>query len=206
MLAGGELQVGSPEAAAGASLLTTLAVVGVVWVGDHPGLPSRGVLPPLPGRRPALPAILALGLLLGMWAANSSPDLTVAVIEENGCQGTACRRDPGRDHRQGRGGHRPLHPHAHPGALRSSIRPRPSASSAVVDLVREVGGALVVGAAVGWVFSLYLEKEGRQPPYATFLFAYLMVVVAEMLHVELLLTGVSPPASSSRTCRRPGTG
>jgi hypothetical protein len=53
------------------------------------------------------------------------------------------------------------------------------------------GGALVLGAILGWIFSLYLGQQGRQPSYATFIFAYFMVVMADMLHVELLLTGVA---------------
>jgi Kef-type K+ transport system membrane component KefB len=57
--------------------------------------------------------------------------------------------------------------------------------------VWEVGGSLAVGGALGWVFSLYLLQEGNQPPVATFLFAYVLVLVAELLHLELLLVGVA---------------
>ena len=46
---------------------------------------------------------------------------------------------------------------------------------------------------MGWVFSQYLGGEGTDPrsPFATFLFAYVLVVLADELHVELLLAGVS---------------
>jgi hypothetical protein len=46
---------------------------------------------------------------------------------------------------------------------------------------------------MGWVFSQYLGGEGADPksPFATFLFASLMVVLVEELHLELLLTGVT---------------
>jgi Kef-type K+ transport system membrane component KefB len=54
-----------------------------------------------------------------------------------------------------------------------------------------VGGALAIGGILGWIFSLYLEQEGEQPPYATFLFAYVLVLAAELLHLELLLAGVA---------------
>jgi len=52
---------------------------------------------------------------------------------------------------------------------------------------------LLLGAGLGWVFSMYLgdDQERSRSPMATFLFAYLMVVLAERLHVELLLTGVA---------------
>ncbi len=54
-------------------------------------------------------------------------------------------------------------------------------------------GALLVGAVLGWVFSISLgdDKDRHRPPVATFLFAYLVVVVAARLQVELLLTGVA---------------
>jgi Kef-type K+ transport system membrane component KefB len=60
-------------------------------------------------------------------------------------------------------------------------------------LAMEVGGSIVVGAAMGWVFSQYLGGEGKdaRSPFATVLFAYLMIVLVEELHLELLLTGVS---------------
>ena len=66
-------------------------------------------------------------------------------------------------------------------------------SHALVELGREVGGALVLGASLGWVFSFYLgdDQERSRSPMGTFLFAYVMVVLAERLHVELLLTGVA---------------
>ena len=46
---------------------------------------------------------------------------------------------------------------------------------------------------MGWVFSQYLGSEGTdaRSPFATFLFAYLMIVLVEQLHLELLLTGVA---------------
>lgn len=59
------------------------------------------------------------------------------------------------------------------------------------NLLWEVGGALAVGGLLGWVFSVYLEKEGEQPAYATFLFAYVLVLAADLLHFELLLAGVA---------------
>ncbi|RMH15317.1 MAG: hypothetical protein D6701_10130, partial [Gemmatimonadetes bacterium] len=57
-----------------------------------------------------------------------------------------------------------------------------------------VGGALVLGALAGWLFSLYLRSgppDEPRPPLATFLFAYVIVVVADHLAVELLLMAVA---------------
>jgi len=61
----------------------------------------------------------------------------------------------------------------------------------LVGLLWEVGGALAAGGALGWVFSLYLQREGEQPAYAVFLFAYVLVLVSDLLHLELLLAGVA---------------
>jgi Kef-type K+ transport system membrane component KefB len=52
---------------------------------------------------------------------------------------------------------------------------------------------VVLGGLLGWVFSLYLggEDDTPRPPFATFLFAYVLVVISERLHLELLLTAVA---------------
>ena len=191
MLAGGELQVGNLKPHARSIAVATLTVTFVVWAGMalavlavRPFVPFLAELPWTAGA--------GVALLLGVWAANSSPDLTVAVIEEKRAKGTLVEvilgvtivKDvvvivlftltltlvtPLLDPSQAFSAH------------------------ALVDLLREVGGALVLGAAAGWVFSQYLGKEGDSPrsPLATFLFAYVIVVVADELHVELLLTGVA---------------
>ena len=46
---------------------------------------------------------------------------------------------------------------------------------------------------MGWVFSLYLGSAGDEPrpPAATFIFAYVLVVLADQLHLELLLAAVA---------------
>jgi len=191
MLAGGELRIGSLRPHAKTVALATLMVTAVVWV---------GVAVLLMALRPFVPFLaevpwtvgLGVALLLGIWSANSSPDLTVAVIEEARVHGpftevilgvtivkdvlviflftlTLALVTPLVDPSQ------------------------PFSSHALVDLAREVGGALVLGSAAGWVFSQYLGQEGdrNRSPLATFLFAYMMVVVARELHVELLLAGVA---------------
>jgi len=188
MLAGGELKVKSLRPAARSILLTTMAVVGIVWVGmTLVFIPVGYLLPFMEGA--GFSGILALGCLLGIWAANSSPDLTVAVIEETDAKG-------------------PLTDvilgvtivkdvvvivlfTLTLGFMESILGHEAPEGGLLRELGREVGGALVLGALLGWLFSIFLEREGRQPPYATFVFAYLMVVLAGVLHVELLLTGVA---------------
>ncbi len=191
MLAGGELRIHALRPQARTIAVTTLAITGVVWVGMaaavlavRPFVPFLAALP--------LAGAVGVALLLGIWAANSSPDLTVAVIEEKHARGplvevilgvtivkdvvvivlftltlalVAPLVDPARTF----------------------------STHALVDLAREVGGALVLGAAGGWVFSQYLGGGAtrRRPPLATFLFAYVLVVLAEELRVELLLAGVA---------------
>jgi Kef-type K+ transport system membrane component KefB len=191
MLAGGELRVESLKPQARSIALATLTVTAVVWVGMALAvLAVRPIVPFL--AELSWTAAAGVALLLGVWAANSSPDLTVAVIEERGAKGplaevilgvtivkdvvvivlftlTLTLVTPLLDPSQAFSAH------------------------ALVDLARGVGGALVVGAAGGWVFSQYLGREGDKPrsPLATFIFAYMMVVMAEELHVELLLAGVA---------------
>ena len=188
MLAGGELKIHALRSAARSILFTTLAVVGVVWVGmTLVFLPVGYLLPFLDDV--GFTGILALGCLVGIWAANSSPDLTVAVIEETGAKGPLADVVLGvtivKDVVV-------IVLFTLVLALAQTVLGNGAEEGGIfLELGREVGGGLALGAVLGWVFSLYLEQEGRQPPYATFLFAYLMVVLAELFHVELLLTGVA---------------
>ncbi|MGD2123984.1 MAG: cation:proton antiporter, partial [Gemmatimonadota bacterium] len=168
--------------------LTTLAVVGVVWLGVTLAfLPLGFFLPFLEGV--GFLGILALAGVLGIWAANSSPDLTVAVIEETGSKG------PLTDVILGVTIVKDVVVIVLFTLMLAVAQPFLGAGAEegapLLDLVWEVVGALGVGAILGLVFSLYLEQEGEQPAYATFLFAYVLVLAAELLHFELLLTGVA---------------
>ena len=191
LMAGGELKLSQLRPQARNILYTTLAVTGVVWAGMTLLILAISPLVPFLSALP-FTGTLAVALILGIWAANSSPDLTVAVIEETHTSG-------------------PLvdvvlgvtivkdvivivlftltmalvAPLLNPGEVLNS--------HALVELGREVGGALLLGAGMGWVFSFYLgdDRDRARSPLATFLFAYLMVVLTERLHVELLLTGVA---------------
>ena len=188
LLAGGELSIGSLRPAAKSIAFTTLAVVGVVWLGVTLAFVPVGLFLPFLDDVGII-GILALAGLMGIWAANSSPDLTVAVIEEVGSKGPLTDVILGvtivkdvvvivlftlmlavAQPVLGSGGGEGVH---------------------LLGLLWEVGGALGVGALLGLIFSLYLAKEGEQPAFATFLFAYVLVLAAELLHFELLLAGVA---------------
>ncbi|MEK9502016.1 cation:proton antiporter [Gaopeijia maritima] len=191
LLAGGELKIAALRPQARTIALTTLLVTGVVWVGVAGTVLALRPLLPFLADVPFAAAV-GVALLLGIWAANSSPDLTVAVIEETGAKG------PLTDAVLGITIVKDVVVIVLFTLTLALVGPlidpaRALSAHALVDLGREVGGALVVGAALGWVFSLYLQGgDGRpRPPFATFLFAYLLVVVADRLHVELLLTGVA---------------
>ena len=191
LMAGGELKLSQLRPQVRNILYVTLAVTGVVWGGMtllilliSPLVPFLSALP--------LSGTLAVALILGIWAANSSPDLTVAVIGETQASG------PLADVVLGVTIVKDVlvivlftltmavvAPLLNPGEQLNT--------RALVELAREVGGALVLGAGLGWVFSFYLgdDRDRSRSPLATFLFAYLMVVLVERLHVELLLTGVA---------------
>ena len=191
LLAGGELKLKAMRSQAGPILWTTGAVTVVVWVG------MAGVIA---AARPLIPFLadapwtvtFGVAAVLGVWMANSSPDLTVAVIEETGSKGeftdvvlgvtivkdvlvivlftlTLSLVTP-------------------------LVQPEEGFSAYVfVELAQHVGGAVVIGALLGWVFSLYLgdDDDRPRPAFATFLFAYVLVVISARLHLELLLTAVA---------------
>ncbi len=191
LMAGGELKLAQLKPQARNILFVTLAVTGVVWAGltllivlISPLVPFLSALP--------LSGVLAVALLLGIWAANSSPDLTVAVIEETHTSG------PLADVVLGVTIVKDVVVIVLFTLTMALVAPllnpeEQLTSHAFIELGREVGGALVLGAGLGWVFSFYLgdDQDRSRSPMATFLFAYLMVVLSERLHVELLLTGVA---------------
>lgn len=191
MLAGGELQLKQLRPRARTIALVTLVITGVVAVGMAAAvMVARPFVPFLAAQ--SLPAAAGVAILLGIWAANSSPDLTVAVIEEKHAKGPLVEVLLGvtivKDvvvivlFTLALAMVAPL------------IDPTATLSAhALVDLAREVGGALVLGAVGGWIFSQYLgdAKDRPRSPLATFLFAYVLVVLSEELHVELLLAGVA---------------
>lgn len=191
LLAGGELKVSAMRAQARPILVTTFVMTLVVWVG------MTGVVVAV---RPLLPfladlpwsATLGVALLLGVWMANSSPDLTVAVIEETGSKGEFT------DVVLGVTIVKDVLVIVLFTLTLNLVGPLIEAgesfdSHVLLELAQHVGGAAIVGSLLGWIFSLYLggEDEKPKPPLATFLFAYILVVISARLHLELLLTAVA---------------
>jgi Kef-type K+ transport system membrane component KefB len=163
----------------------------VVWVGVAAAMFAVAPLVPFLADL-SLGGRAAVALLLGVWAANSSPDLTVAVIEERRAEGTLAEIILGvtivKDVVV-------IVLFTLSLALLAPLLDDAQAFStdALVTLGVEIGGALLLGAAMGWVFSQYLggqEKDARSP-FATFLFAYVLIVLVRQLHFELPLTGVA---------------
>jgi len=189
LTAGGELRLGNVRrilrpimAITGSVLLVTTAGIALLVLAARPFL---GMLADVP-----LPLALGLALLLGIWCANSSPDVTVAVVNEAGARGsltetilsvtivkdvlvivlfavalslTGSLADPARGFNAG----------------------------LIGTIAWEVAGALVVGALLGSAFALYLQHVGKRRVLATFLFAYMLILLAHALHVELLLAAVA---------------
>lgn len=191
MLAGGELQVESLRPQAKTIGLATLVVTGVVWIGVALTVLAVSPLVPFLADLP-FSGTVAVALLLGVWAANSSPDLTVAVIEERRSEGVLTEVILGvtivKD----------VVVIVLFTLTLALVTPllepdQPFSAGALGTLAVHLGGSLLLGAAMGWVFSQYLGGEGKdaRSPFATFLFAYLMIVLVAQLHLELLLTGVA---------------
>lgn len=191
MLAGGELKLSQLRPQAKPILYGTLSVTFVVWVGVAGSVVAARPLIPFLADLP-FNATVGVALLLGIWAANSSPDLTVAVIEETGAKGTLTDVILGitivKDVVV-------IVLFTLTLALVAPLIDPDQTFSAhvLVELAQEVGGALVAGSFLGWVFSKYLgeEVDTPRPAIATFLFAYVLVVIADRLHIELLLTAVA---------------
>ncbi|MEJ2541948.1 MAG: cation:proton antiporter [Gemmatimonadota bacterium] len=191
LLAGGELKVGAMRAQARPILWITLAVTVMVWVGMGAVVVALRPLIPFLAEA-AWPVTFGVAALLGVWMANSSPDLTVAVIEETGAKGEFTDVVLGvtivKDVLVIVLFTLTL------GLVAPLLQPDESFSAHVfVELAQHVGGAAVVGALLGWVFSRYLgdEEDKPRPAFATFLFAYVLVVISARLHLELLLTAVA---------------
>ncbi len=190
MLAGGEIKARELRPAAKAITFTTLSVVLVVWLGVavvvlavSPFLPFLDGLP--------FSATVGLALLLGVWAANSSPDLTIGVIEETGSKGKVSEVILGTTIIKD------IVVIVLFTLVLSLVAPLMGTgagtfgSEVFLEIAQEFGGAIALGAGLGIVFSIYLGKEEERPPVATFLFAYVLIVIAHHLHVELMLTAIT---------------
>ncbi|HEX7118676.1 MAG TPA: cation:proton antiporter [Longimicrobiales bacterium] len=189
LTAGGELKIGELRRSLRSIVGVTLGVYAVVVVGMFVVvLAVRPLIPGLAALPPEFAA--AIALLLGIWAANSSPDATIAVINETGAEGNLTETILGvtilKDVLV------IITLAAAIGFARPLVDPAASFDAALFGRVAwEVGGALAVGAAAGFGFAVYLERIGARSVMATLVFTYILTLLASGLHVELLLTAVS---------------
>jgi Kef-type K+ transport system membrane component KefB len=56
------------------------------------------------------------------------------------------------------------------------------------SVVWEIGGALIIGAVLGWLIALYLQYVGKDLPFFAILVAFFGLTIAHLAHVELLLS------------------
>jgi Kef-type K+ transport system membrane component KefB len=188
LTAGGELRIPSLRRmlpailgiSLGVMLVTISGIVALVLIA-RPFLPFLAELP--------FAAALGMALLLGIWCANSSPDVTVAVINESGARGELTEtilsvtifKDV-------------LVIISFAIALSVTatlVNPGASFEAGLLGAMAwEVGGALLVGGLAGRVFGFYLEKVPRRRVLSTLFFTYVLILIAHALHLELLLTAV----------------
>lgn len=187
LTAGGELKLKELRKSARSIIGISLGIVGFVIIGFLIlVLAVKPVVPSLAELSWGLTA--AEALLLAIWAANSSPDATIAVINESGAAGEVTDTVLGvtifKDvvviilFAVGLSVAGPL-------AGEGSFDP-----GLIGTVAWEVVGAFLVGGLLGWLFSLYLERGPNQTVLVTLLFSYLLVLVAHAVHVELLLAAV----------------
>lgn len=187
LTAGGELKVKELRRSFRAIVGMSFGIVGFVVLGllvlvlaAKPLVPSLAEL--------SWRLVAAQALVLAIWAANSSPDATIAVINESGAEGEVTDTILGvtifKDvvvivlFAVGLSVAGPL-------AGDAAFAP------GLIGVVAwEVLGAFVVGGVLGWVFSLYLVRNPQQTVLVTLLFAYIIVLVSHAVHVELLLAAV----------------
>lgn len=64
-----------------------------------------------------------------------------------------------------------------------------------IDLVErlwwEIGGSIALGAVLGWLVSLYLDRWKREPILFILVTAFVVAYVARLLHMEILLTALT---------------
>ena len=132
----------------------------------------------------------AVALLLAIWCANSSPDATIAVINETHARGEVT------DTILGVTIFKDVVVIVLFAVALSLARPLAGDAGFDPGLIATVGwevvGALMVGAILGWLFfAAYLERAKQRGVLGTLVFAYLLVLVSHQIHVELLLTAVA---------------
>ena len=189
LTAGGELKIKELRQMAAQIVGVGLSVMAIVVVGVVILVLAARPWLPLLADRP-LAFAFAVALLLGLWCANSSPDATIAVINETGSRGPVTETILGATVFKD-----VLVIIAFAAALSFAgplTSPDASLDASVLTAVAwEVGGALVIGALVGWIFSVYLVRVGARSILATLIFTFVLTQIAHEAHVELLLLAIA---------------
>lgn len=188
LTAGGELKLDELQKSLPSILWVSVSVLATVVAGITAlVLALRSVAPVLPNE--SWTFALAVALLLGIWCANSSPDATIAVVNESRARGELTETILGvtifKD---------VLVIVLFAVALSAAgplTRGEPFDTELLGAMGWHVVGALGIGAALGWGFSAYLERQGGRTVLGVLVFSYLLVLVAHAFHVELLLTAVA---------------
>ncbi|HSJ14836.1 MAG TPA: cation:proton antiporter [Longimicrobiales bacterium] len=188
LTAGGELRISSLRRMIHSILGISLSIMIVTIIGIMAlVLVARPFLPFL--AELSLGGAIGVALLLGIWCANSSPDVTVAVINESGARGevtdTILSVTIFKD---------VLVIISFAVALSiTATLVNPDAAfdtGQLAAMTWEVGGALLVGGAAGYAFATYLGAVPRRRVLSTLVFTFLLILIAYALHLELLLTAV----------------
>jgi Kef-type K+ transport system membrane component KefB len=189
LTAGGELRLGELRGRLRSITAVALGVVLVVLAGMTAlVLLARPLVPGLAGE----PVTVALGaaVMLGIWSANSSPDATIAVINEVRAEGPLTETVLGvtilKD----------VIVIMAFGAALSLVKPLVEPGAAfrpgmVGTVAWDVLGGIGVGLLAGLLFSVYLGRAGTRTVLGTLAFAFLLTLLADAIHVELLLAAVA---------------
>jgi Kef-type K+ transport system membrane component KefB len=159
-------------------VITFLALFGLLY-GFRDWVPFLSGVPDV--------QVVAFALLFAAIAIVHSPAVTMALLTETGARGPVTRTTLGVVL---------LSDVAvvlfFSGALavaRALVPPTGTAGETSVLLVLwEIGGALLVGALLGWVVALYLRHVGRELVFFAILVAFFGLEIARLAHVEVLLT------------------
>src|SRR6266571_1731460 len=170
-----------------ATILFPFVIVALVTLSVSPWFPLTVHQP--------LGDALAVALVLGTFAAASSPSLTVALMDELDTRG------------EGGGGSAFARGILGVTALKDVIviglfalvlaLARPLASRGAVDLavawttLLHAAGSIAVGAALGFAVSRYLRLLGRDTPLVLVAVAFLTAQVARLLGLEVLLVALT---------------
>lgn len=189
LTAGGELKTGELKRTLRPILGIGLGIFVLVTLGIMLALLLARPLIPFFAEQP-IGVTVAVALLLGIWSANSSPDATIAVINETDAHGDVTETILGTTVLKD-----VLVIMAFAAALSVAgplVDPDAAFDSALLIRIGwEVGGAGIVGAVAGFGLAIYLERIGTRTVFATLVFTYVLTLLAHGLHTELLLTAVA---------------